>query len=115
MSSAIRHATTVARQYSRWIGTWDDPELQESCTPPPPALPDAGEQPTDPTAAEAEVRAAMSTLYGFGGSGEVGTELLDDPTGVAEAREQVRAGGFAEMEEQCLDERYLTPGTTVLD
>jgi hypothetical protein len=78
------------------VGRWDDPEFRESCTPPPPALPDAGEQPADPAAAEAEVRAAMSTLYGIVGSGEVGTELLDDPTGVAEAREQVQAGGFAD-------------------
>ena len=78
------------------VGTWDDPEFRESCTPPPPALPDAGEQPADPAAAEAEVRAAMSMLYGIIGSDEVGAELLDDSTGVAEAREQVQAGGFAD-------------------
>lgn len=78
------------------VGTWDDPEFEESCTPPPPALPDAGEQPADPAAAESEVRAAMSTLYGIVGSDEVGTEMLDDPTGVAEAREQVQEGGFAD-------------------
>jgi hypothetical protein len=78
------------------VGTWDDPEFQESCTPPPPALPDAGEQPTDPAAAEAEIRAAMSTLYGTIGTGDVGSDLLDDPTGVAEARAQVQEGGFAD-------------------
>ncbi len=78
------------------VGTWDDPEFQESCTPPPPALPDAGEQPADPAAADAEIRTAMSTLYGIVGSGEVGSDLIDDPTGVLEAREQVQAGGFAD-------------------
>ena len=78
------------------VGTWDDPEFRESCTPPPPALPDAGEQPADPTTAEAEVRAAMSTLYGTVGTDDVGSDLIDDPTGVAEAREQVQEGGFAD-------------------
>lgn len=78
------------------VGTWDDPEFRESCTPPPPALPDAGVQPADPSAAEAEIRAAMSTLYGIVGTGEIGTDLIDDPTGVADAREQVQAGGYAD-------------------
>jgi hypothetical protein len=77
------------------IGTWDDPEFRASCSPPPPALPDAGEQPADPGAADAEIRAAMSTLYGIVGTGEFGSDLIDDTTGVAEAREQVQAGGFA--------------------
>ncbi len=78
------------------VGNWDDPEFRESCTPPPPALPDAGEQPADPTAAEVEIRTAMSTLYGIVGTGDIGSDLIDDPTGVAEAREQVQAGGYAD-------------------
>ena len=77
-------------------GTWDDPEFRASCTPPPPALPEAGEQPADPVAAEAEVRAAMTTLYGAIGRETDGAALIDDPTGVAEAREQVQAGGYAD-------------------
>jgi hypothetical protein len=78
------------------VGTWDDPEFRESCTPPPPALPDAGEQPADPAGAEAEIRAAMTALYGVVGTEEVGSDLIDDPTGVAEARQQVQDGGFAD-------------------
>ncbi len=78
------------------VGTWEDPEFRESCSPPPPPLPDAGEQPADPAAADAEIRAAMSALYGIIGTGDVGSDLIDDPTGVAEAREQVQAGGFAD-------------------
>jgi hypothetical protein len=78
------------------ISTWDDPEFRASCQPPPPALPDAGPQPVDPAAAEAEVRAAMESLYGMVGSDGAGADLIDDPTGVAEAREQVQAGGFAD-------------------
>lgn len=78
------------------VGTWDDPEFRESCTPPPPALPPAGEQPADPAAADAEIRAAMAALYGVVGSDELGSDLIDDPTGVGEARRQVQEGVFAE-------------------
>jgi hypothetical protein len=78
------------------VGTWDDPEFRSSCTPPPPALPDAGEQPADPEGAEAEIRTAMASLYGAIDEGVDRSAFLDDPTGVAEAREQVQAGGYAE-------------------
>lgn len=78
------------------VGTWEDPEFRASCTPPPPALPDAGEQPVDPAAAEAEVRDAMTAVYGVVGTDDGGSDLIDDPTGVAEARQQVQEGDFAE-------------------
>ncbi len=81
---------------SAGVGTWDDPAFRESCTPPPPALPDAGEQPVDPAAAEAEIRDVMTALYGVVGTDDVGSDLIDDPTGVAEARQQVQDGGYAE-------------------
>jgi hypothetical protein len=77
------------------VGNWDDPAFRESCTPPPPALPDAGEQPVDPAAAEAEIRAVMTAMYGAIGEGVERSALIDDPTGVAEAREQVQTGDFA--------------------
>lgn len=77
------------------IGTWNDPEYAASCSPPPPALPDAGEQPADPAAAEAEIVAAMSQLYGSQADSDGALDLLDDATGVAEAREQVRSAGYA--------------------
>ena len=92
-------------------GPWDDPEFRESCTPPPPALPDAGEQPADAAAAEAEIRTAMTSLYGAIGEGVEGADFIDDPTGVAEAREQVQAGGFAEdaaSAEATIDELVFT-------
>lgn len=84
---------TVAAASERDL--WDDPEYVASCEPPPPALPDAGEQPADPAMAEAEIRAAMTALYGAIGAGEIRGDLIDDPTGVAGAREQVEAGGYA--------------------
>jgi hypothetical protein len=77
-------------------GDWENPEYRTSCTPPPPPLPDAGEQPADPVAAEAEIRAAMTELYGVIGTDGEGSDLIDDPKGVAEARAQVQEGDFAE-------------------
>lgn len=81
---------------SSGIGSWDDPEFVESCTPPPPALPDAGEQPVDPAAASAEITTLMASLYGAVGDDVDRSVLIDDPTGVADAREQVQSGGFAD-------------------
>jgi hypothetical protein len=74
---------------------WDDVEYRESCEPPPPALPQPGEQPADPAAAEQMIIDTMATIYSDSDS-ETNGELIDDPTGVAEAREQVREGGFEE-------------------
>jgi hypothetical protein len=74
-------------------GMWTDPAFEESCTPPPPALPAPGEQPADPAAAEAAIDDAMTRLYDGTELGEL--ELVDDETGITEAREQVREGGFA--------------------
>jgi hypothetical protein len=100
---------------SNGMGPWQDPEFRESCTPPPPALPEPGDQPADPAAAEAEIRAAMALLYGALGDGIERADLLDDPTGVAEAREQVQAGGYATDAagaEATIDELVFTdPGT----
>lgn len=73
------------------------PEWREACEPPPPALPDAGEQPADPAAAEAAVRDVFATLFG----GSVPFEdqpdgLLDDDAGVDEAFAVARNGAYAD-------------------
>lgn len=75
-------------------GSWNDPEFASSCSPPPPALPEPGEQPTDPAAAEAAIRNVMDQLYSGEGVPDDLGPLLDDTTGVAEAREQIAEGGF---------------------
>ena len=74
---------------------WNDPDFAASCSPPPPALPEPGEQPADPDADEQTVVELMTAIYAESDS-ELNAERIDDPTGIAEAREQVRDGGFAD-------------------
>lgn len=73
---------------------YSDPEFQQSCSPPPPELPEAGEQPADPVGDETRIVDLMAAIYGDdNGDNE---DRIDDLAGVAEAREQVRNGGFEE-------------------
>lgn len=73
---------------------YNDPEFQQSCSPPPPELPAPGEQPADADAAEAAITELMTLIYGDDDGDN--DERIDDPTGVAEARDQIREGGFEE-------------------
>jgi hypothetical protein len=75
---------------------WDDPEFRESCTPPPPALPDAGEQPADPGDRRGRDPSVDGVAVRAIDDGVERTDFIDDPTGVAEAREQVQAGVYAD-------------------
>ncbi len=77
------------------VGTWNDPEFRAACEPPPPALPDPGEQPADAAAAEAEIVAAMTALYDSTVLLDGDAVYLDDSTGVSEARAQVAEGGYS--------------------
>jgi len=85
---------TIA-QDSDSVGNWDDPEFRASCEPPPPALPDPGEQPADPAAAEAEIVAAMTALYDSTVLLDQEGGYLDDATGIADARAQVAEGSYS--------------------
>ncbi len=87
-------AEPVAVVDSGGVGMWNDPEFRASCEPPPPALPDPGEQPADPVAAGAEIAAAMTALYGADRAVDGDALYLVDATGVAEARAAVIEGGF---------------------
>ena len=72
-----------------------DREWQKACNPPPPELPDAGEQPDDPAAAEQQIVDVFALLW----NRDIPLDeklVLDDTTGVADAVEQVDNGGFAE-------------------
>ncbi len=73
---------------------YNDPEFQQSCSPPPPALPEPGEQPADPATDEATIVDLMLTIYGDDDGGN--DARIDDTTGVAGARDQVREGSFEE-------------------
>ncbi len=72
-----------------------DPAWREACNPPPPALPDPGEQPADPEAELAAITERFALLWDQSVPQEDKPELLDDRTGVDEAVEAVFAGGFA--------------------
>jgi hypothetical protein len=79
------------------LNPMNTPEWREACEPPPPALPDAGEQPADATAAEAAVRDVFSALFGSSVPFEEKPDgLLDDYTSVGEALESARNGVYAD-------------------
>lgn len=76
---------------------------QKDCSPPPPELPAAGEQPDDAEAAEEEIRAIFDQLFDNSVAFEDKAEgLLDDTTGIQDALDEMRAGGFAEAAETAL-------------
>ena len=75
--------------------TYSLPEWRAGCEPPPPSLPEPGEQPADPTAAEAALRADFTQLWDDIRSGTQ-SGRLDDWTGIAEAITAVQSGGFTE-------------------
>jgi hypothetical protein len=74
--------------------TWNSTEYREACEPPPPALPEPGEQPADPAAAEAAVQTALATTWGD----DVAARLaaVDDGTGLEAAWEAIGEGPYAE-------------------
>ena len=75
----------------------NSPEWREACEPPPPPLPEAGEQPADAAAAEAAVRDVFAELFGSTTPfEEKPAGLLDDDTGVAAAIEVARNGAYAD-------------------
>jgi hypothetical protein len=79
------------------LNPMNTPEWREACEPPPPPLPDAGEQPADAAAAEAAVRDVFAALFGSSVPYEEKPGgLLDDETGVLEALEVARNGDFAD-------------------
>jgi hypothetical protein len=71
-------------------------EYHRDCDPPPPALPDAGEQPSDPTAAEAAVRASWGIVHDFGGDAQSRRSYVDDDTGVVDAWTALQQGSYAD-------------------
>lgn len=71
-------------------------EFHSACDPPPPALPAAGEAPSDPVAAEAAVRADWAIVHDFAGDAEARRSYVDDDTGVADAWRALQEGQYAD-------------------
>jgi hypothetical protein len=66
--------------------------IDSACSPPPPAppsLPEPGAQPEDRPAAEAAVVAAFGRAFG-GDDPDANLQAIDDPSGLADIREQLR-------------------------
>ncbi len=94
---------TVQTELAERIVSWaempreGDVAWQKSCSPPPPELPAAGEQPADATAAEQQIRDNFALLWNSDVPfEEKGAQLLDDTTGVQDAIDAVFDGGFAD-------------------
>ncbi len=82
------------------LDLYRDPEYRAACEEPPPPLPEAGEQPSDPAAAEAALRERFDLLWNVVlAADEKPDDLLDDRTGVDAAIEAVLSGGFSEAAE----------------
>lgn len=70
---------------------------QKGCNPPPPRLPEPGDQPADPAAAEAQVRAVFERLWdGSESLADKSADVLDDDTGIAEAMAQLKETPFGD-------------------
>jgi hypothetical protein len=78
------------------LNYYEDPEFRAGCNPPPPALPDAGEQPADPAAAEQALRDRFALLWDMDVARDDKRSLLDDWTGVDAAADAVLTGGFSD-------------------
>ena len=88
--------TSSTRAVADLTQPFSSPEYHSDCDPPPPALPDAGEQPSDPAAAEAAVRATWARVHDFTGDPQARSTLLDDDTGVADAWKALQEGEYAD-------------------
>jgi hypothetical protein len=95
--------TVVDGSGSRVVGwkdipTQGDQTWMDECTPPPPEMPPAGEQPADPAAIEALIRDRFELLWDVDVPREdKPDDLLDDWTGVDAARDELLTGSFGEV------------------
>lgn len=93
-----------------------DPEWRAACDPPPPPLPEAGEQPADPAAAEDAVRERFDLIWDRSVPPEDKPGLIDDRTGIDAAVEEVDGGSLAEAAESSghvIEELVFTSPTEV--
>ena len=86
------------------LNYYENPEYRAGCNPPPPALPDPGEQPADPAAAELALRDRFALLWDADVPRDDKRSVLDDWTGVDEAADAVLTGDFADAAETAVHE-----------
>jgi hypothetical protein len=92
-----RPESTTTTSAADLTATWTSTDYNDACQPPPPALPEPGEQPADPAAARAAAEESWAKARDFDGldtAERLG--LIDDPTGVAEAWDAIGASTYAE-------------------
>lgn len=107
--SGVRTLTNADLEY------WNLPDYQAGCTPPLPGLPEPGDQPADPAAAEQALRDRFALLWNQIVPREDKRSLLDDWTGVDAAADAVMNGDFAAEAETAgheIDEIVFTSPTT---
>jgi hypothetical protein len=76
-------------------------DYRDSCTPPPPALPDAGVQPADAAAADAAVRESWRIAHDFANNEpDQRGAFVDDRTGLADAWAALQSGQYADAARQ---------------
>lgn len=88
--------STTTRSVADLTQPYTSSQFHSDCDPPPPALPAAGEGPSDPAAAEAAVRANWAVVHDFTGDPQARSSLLDDTTGVADAWAALQQGQYAD-------------------
>lgn len=94
LTSAGGDHTVNSDTASRFMGSI---EWQRACTEPVAVLPEPGEQPDDPAAAERQLRERFDLLWNRDVPfADKGSDLLDDTTGVAVALERVNTGSYAD-------------------
>jgi hypothetical protein len=94
---------------------WDDVDYQAGCNPPLPGLPEPGEQPADPVAAERALRERFALLWDQDVPRDQKRSLLDDWNGVDVAADAVVAGEYSAAAETAgheIDEIVFTGPTT---
>jgi hypothetical protein len=96
----VTDATGTRTLTNRDLEYYDDAEYRAGCEEPPPALPEAGEQPGDPDAARAEILERFELLWDRSvPSDDKPADLIDDDEGVDAAVAAIVEGVFAESAE----------------
>ena len=96
VSTSTGHGQSESTSVADLIQPWVSSEYRAACEPPPPVLPDAGEQPADADAARAAIDEAWRVAHFRDSDDETRLSFVDDGTGLPEAWEALQSGQYAE-------------------